>query len=166
MSKREWKPTPRFKGGSALDLLGAIAVIILEEPRRYSQGDWILDPNYLEEHWIGTVDERIPECGTIGCVAGWTVVMTQSTIPTNTTVIEEMAKQLLGLDGRQARSLFSGAALENYIDPGEVLPDFGTREYAELGARHIRDFMAEHEAQLKAYTVPMDVRVPTPEDVE
>ncbi len=152
---------PRFKGGTAWDLLNQICTTILEEPKRYNQEDWLTDVFSVWKEGAYKIEYKVdesvlddyPMCGTIGCVAGWTVSMTDSK---NTGGIGETAAKILGLTKEQADQLFSGAAIEHTLERlnqsiRQVRP--GTYEYAVLGANHIQHFMAEHEEQLKATVI-------------
>lgn len=78
---------------NAYDLLEDVKQVITDDPRRYNQGTWVetINPTLLKaENDLGNpiVDEldsyvvdflkseaKMPECGTIGCVAGWVWTM-------------------------------------------------------------------------------------------
>ncbi len=45
-------------------LFDRIEAAILEEPKRIHMAEWVFDTKYLKA-------SRIPECGTVACIAGW-----------------------------------------------------------------------------------------------
>ena len=158
---------------TAYEVLDHVAEIIAEEPARYNQGCWLT--TRMDE--VRRVGHNVPACGTIGCVAGWVFaevagahgvacVFRQVNDSNDRGVeISEYAQVVLGLFPVQASELFTSMALEVIVaedqglDPREIdlddikLPAYGTKEYAVLGARHIRRFMAKYENQLKAKVV-------------
>ncbi len=148
----ELAPVPRSQATNAYDLLEDVCKAILEEPRRYNQGEW------LKRYYLGQVNTglyNLPDCGTVACVAGWTAVLAQGR---SAAAVEWQAQQILGLNPDQCEELFSGGAVQElWMHETNrsiyMMPRPGTAEYAEFGVRHIRAFMAKYEAQLKAKLV-------------
>jgi hypothetical protein len=155
------KPLPHTDSTDPVEILRVVARAILAEPKRYDQGDWIT----VVQDWHGKDRrDRFPDCGTIACVAGWTVVVTlppgEKRLPVDT---EQEARVKLGLDSAQADKLFSGAALRKYLPDDMVPASFkdsgaldsadradawrgslkGTAIYARAGVQHITDFVRE-----------------------
>ncbi len=120
---------------------------------------------------------RVPACGSIGCVAGWVTFITDE-IPSYSGDTGYKAACILGINPDQRNELFHGNALRmlywtenpaeyerqkqdyednsdgrSFDDAPDVepknMPVYGTPEYAALGVRHIRAFMAKYEEQLK-----------------
>lgn len=131
---------PVSKAKTAYGLLGEIRKLILEEPKRYNQ------ERTLQRRAKG---DGAPACGTVGCVAGWTVALKAPRTPTYDVL--EKAANILGLQYSTqfwsvSDELFSGDAAG--WREGE-----GIQQHARNGAKHIAEFMKTHEAQLKAKKV-------------
>lgn len=118
-----------------------------------------LDNNYAvpmwdQRKWMSLPDNTLPEgsCGTSGCFAGWTVMLFvpefkldihsrdmnmihNVIIDGESHPIEELARELLGLNGFEADTLFDYAneiddleAIINHIGLGKYDPEFDDRE--------------------------------------
>ena len=130
----------------AYDVLERIKRLFLEEPKRVS----------MQYELRLRVDDRyqnnptsFPRCGAVGCIIGWTGILAG---------VAEAADGLLA---------FRGADAEDYLgitsDQGQELfyPDWWssrtahggpqTRKYAAAVAKHISDFQAKYETQLKRH---------------
>ena len=137
-TKRKNKNMPVSKARNAYELLQEIRKLILEEPKRYDQ-----------EYTLTVGDgPDMPACGTVGCVAGWTVALK---LPDRVAQYSYgggvciRAATILGLDYEQRSLLFDGGAL------GRTRPQ--TLRHAKRGAEHIKRFMEKHAKQLKAKKV-------------
>jgi len=73
---------------TGLDLYDAVLAHIAAHPEQWDQRVWL----------------QTTECGTVGCFAGWTVVLGGG----DREDVRESARALLELDARQASSVFSG----------------------------------------------------------
>lgn len=114
----------KSKATNAYDVLSEVREIILDEPLRYNQVTY-----------LSTGDgPGFPKCGTVACVAGWTEVITGST----------MASDVLGLTDAQAGELFFYGAVKGKPQ---------TPMHAKLGAAHIARFQKKYAKQLKATRV-------------
>lgn len=150
-ASRRWAALPRSKAKNAYDLLDEVKVAILQEPARYNQSRWLAnvkDPGERD-------GSPLPGCGTIGCVAGWVVVLHRPKLLTaafgdmgEESLVPKMAARILGLDSENSR-LFGGSALHSYHF-GSDLPNSGTKDYAKLGVEHITAFQQANEKALKA----------------
>jgi len=125
---------------TAYGLLGEIARLIVEEPKRYNQHGWL----QREQDRSQMQPVEYPSCGTVGCVAGWVVALKAKRRP-NYFRTGDKAADILGLDVDQHDELFGSSAA------GET--DRQTPEHAEAGASHIRRFMQANRAQLLAKKV-------------
>jgi hypothetical protein len=155
------KRIARTKAKTAWDLLNEVCRIIEAEPQRYNQGQWV---RLVEKD--NKSGYTYPECGTIGCVAGWVDILTEgrkqaradssSFIGDNLFVAAKAAKTL-GITHQQADDLFDGEALQTtarvFGFEGRTLPDKGTQEYAALGVAHIYRFMHRNERRLRSKRV-------------
>jgi hypothetical protein len=165
------KPFPHTDSQDRVEILCVVCEAILDEPKRYDQGEWVL---VVQSCYDDAPRERFPACGTIACVAGWTVIVTHEAggdaeLPAET---EWVARQRLQLTAAQADVLFSGGALHkdgllpdppedfswctldyegnevyrySAIDRAERYQNTlkGTTIYAAAGVRHIEAFMRE-----------------------
>lgn len=148
---------------TAYDLLNWICQTIIEEPARYDQQNTLLlafsgrDGHKAHHHY--TITRPLPQCGTVGCVAGWTVAATQVRFPRKDTWrkgyqpsynggVLRTAQRVLGLTYQQADRLFSECAVPGggTYGGGEVV----LRQHAHAGVAHIRRFMRIHKRQLQA----------------
>lgn len=89
-------PTTRAK--TAYGLLSAITKLIVAEPKRYSQH------TFIESEVAPTPEvQHFPACGTVGCVAGWVVVLRgPDGSRTPYSKVEHVAIDILGLDYDQS----------------------------------------------------------------
>ena len=160
-----WKPVPRSRANNAYDLLKDVQKAILEEPLRYNQGEWgvnlrtgsLSEAQAQTERMFG--EPIIPACGTIACVAGWTVALRGGSIGGFGT--EDEARSILGYGAVDYEPLFRATALHELARTiadrdGLVrfVPPCGSPDYAELGVRHIQRFMDANEAALKVQSLP------------
>lgn len=169
---------PKSKATNAYELLEELIQAVLEEPLRYDQSDWLSQGVYrMSIH--RTRGRNVPACGTVACFAGWVVTLVQgydayAKIGYNS--IAGQAAHILGFDWedcyrsqrygesnenyaaweehfdhniRPIRKLFDND-LDNYVEGEYVMPEAGSLAYAQLGIKKLREFMATHEARLKA----------------
>jgi hypothetical protein len=125
---------PRSRAKTAYGLLMDVKRIILEEPRRLHMGlVCIQDADTMAVNGLAR-----PECGTVGCIAGWVNVLSES---------------------RNVLSVWDAAVTLgiNYGDTGDELfcPDFmneqpQTKAHARKTAKHIDRFVAKHKKHLMA----------------
>lgn len=128
---------PKSKAKTAYGLLSEIRQIILDEPKRYDQRYTLTIGAACE---IGYGFEA-PACGTVGCVAGWTVALRGRR--RNGGVCARAAR-ILGLSEQQGYDLFDAYAAGRRDD---------VWSHAERGAQHIAKFQEKYAAQLKAKRV-------------
>jgi hypothetical protein len=136
---------PVSKAKTAYGLLSEIRKLILEEPRRYDQSDFLS---------IGEVAERrydyVPACGTVGCVAGWVCALKGSSDLREWDVIAK-ADEILGIEdgiGVDSMVLFgANKAGARFETPRAV------ERHAERGAAHIARFQKKYAKKLKAKRV-------------
>lgn len=87
-------------------------------------------------------------CGTSYCVAGWMERLVDGVV---TEKSGERADQILGLSDDHTWQLYKTSG-------PTCAYEAGTPSHAKAGERHIRAFMAKHEAHLKAQPVAPVVR--------
>lgn len=130
---------PKSKAKTANGLLSEIRKLILAEPKRYDQFDWLS----FEVRGL-----LAPACGTVGCVGGWTVFLKQGR-RSNT----PSAAGILGLSDSQADELFRGGAAGRRRGRDGVETEQSIAAHARRGAAHIRRFQKKHATQLRAKLV-------------
>ena len=54
-----------------IEMLQRIKKLILEEPRRLEMDSW----GYIVPKEQAVLDEKLPPCGTVGCIAGWANIL-------------------------------------------------------------------------------------------
>ncbi len=110
--------------------------VILAEPKRMRMGTWI------SSRYDGEDDEDVyPACGTIGCIGGWTELMTGH---------NRSAAKVLGID------FVIDPKSQDYLDT--ILfedhklmrsPAQGTLSHAKAVVAHMRRFARKHEKRLR-----------------
>lgn len=149
---------PVSQATNAYDLLSEIVHLILDEPRRYNQGFWLLEGAELARS-----NYSQPDCGTVGCVAGWAATLTKR-VPlgynsrdyVRSSQMQSDVQKLLGLNEQEAEKLFDGDAVALLFQELRFTGDRPVKQtanYALLGALHIRLFQDQYADQLKAKAV-------------
>lgn len=135
--------------------------LIEAEPKRYDQGDWIdrktNDSLVLDE---AKQHQKFPACGTVGCLAGWTVISLTGHNRFRRPSVRGHAERALGLTNQQAVELFDGNAVNNTYYNDQIArgldPDYGadipgqTKRHLKFGLKHLDAFMKKYKKQLKA----------------
>lgn len=137
---------PKSKAKTAYGLLSEIRKIILAEPKRYDQRYFRVSLNDLRHGFYSVPAEVVaPQCGTIGCVAGWVCALKAPDVFVDETRIQSTASDILGAHGFSFQ-LFDAKAAGPRIDENPVA-------HARRGAAHIAKFQKKHAKQLKAKRV-------------
>jgi hypothetical protein len=127
---RKPKPLPKLKkNAKPWEILKAVCKVIADEPKRYDQYV-TLDRDIESEYY--------PACGTVGCVAGWTVVLCGRGSPLYATL---GAQDILGLTDDEAFDLFREDAAGNkrrFVGGGAT-----PLAHARRGIAHIKRFVKE-----------------------
>jgi len=137
------------KAHNAYDLLKEVRTLILEEPRRYNQNEWMSNiadiPDGYTHKGVILSRETRPACNTVGCRAGWVNELAHPN-PRSYSTYEtgDEAAKILGITTKQAEHLFAP------FDDDDRDSAWGTVENAKKGARGITVFMAHHKKQLQA----------------
>lgn len=129
---------PKSKAKTAYGLLSEVRTLILAEPLRYNQHDWL---SRKEDH--GDLRIRFPACGTVGCVAGWVATL-KAGRKFSWMDSDVIAAPLLGLSEFQAHELFRASAADGSPQ---------TIQHAKSGAKHIAAFQKKYRTQLLAKKV-------------
>jgi hypothetical protein len=130
-TKRRHKRIPRSKAKNAYELLSEISELIMDEPKRYDQHCWLdTEGGHAKQ----------PDCGTVGCIAGWIVILRAKRLPSSMSGIQERATRILGLKDDQTWDLFHGNACGYTKEQ--------TQAHARRGAQHIKDFQTAYKEQL------------------
>jgi hypothetical protein len=126
------KRVPKSNAKTAYGLLSEVRRLIVDEPKRYNQGDTIS----FREHTDGwsVAYGKWPACGTVGCVAGW---VTTLKLPERAALYDVIAPagEILGLNSEQRRELFRASAARAR---GQTVA------HAKAGAAHIARFQKKY----------------------
>ena len=138
------KSRPYSTATTAYELLDDVKACVKEEPKRLNMRIVVLAGNGLKAG-PDRAPRGAPACGTVGCVAGWALVLTRKTGDHEANLgITGEAEELLGLNPEQADELFI---------PNDLLNDIrgiGTTAYMWRVVKHISAFQKKYEDQLKA----------------
>lgn len=114
----------------------------LEEPKRLNMKKWLAQKAYDDFQWnqmfgrygyLGP--EKAPSCGTVGCIAGWTIVLFGKRKRRRSDLdAAEEAVDLLELTERQEADLF-------YSIPPDGTYRLGTKKYVEWVAGKVLRFV-------------------------
>lgn len=151
-------PAPHTTATNAYDLLDDVVRAIEEEPRRLMMDNWIFTPRDLERKGLPA-----PACGTVGCIGGWIVILTSSSVEdVNQTYVPTQAEELIL--GERAWRSESPDARQRRHDLNHVFTRFpdmeepplipGTPEYVARVVEAIRAFQSTHETFLRAKSIP------------
>lgn len=131
---------PKLRAKTAYGLLGQIARLIVEEPKRYNQGSWIAVKGNTDHALEGLPEKGFPACNTVGCAAGWVCALTMQE-PPNYWDVEDMAAEILGLDD-------DFVIAWELFDEDACGPKPQTKAHALRGAKHIEKFRKKYRARL------------------
>ncbi len=129
-------------------LLQKVKQHILENPARLRMNNWVTNAKiiagdgtlttinnnefcFLGGGWGEPDTQPIPDCGTVGCIAGWTVIIGDNIEPTELGTISgitERAKELLRISSDQAEELF-------YVDDWNISDETAYRKAKTQEAR-------------------------------
>lgn len=129
-------------------LLRKVKKHILEEPRRFAMGTWLkkYTPGTLidEPDSEAFVTRRVPACGTVGCIAGWTVDLTGG--KSNRAAFESTARRRLEISPTKSTRLFYTYAwpqkfLDRYLNANTK------QTRAKIAAERIEHFISTKGAE-------------------
>lgn len=134
---------PRFKtkARNAVELLGEVKAIIRKEPRRCFMHEWKVNNKYMKQKH----DLDGPECNTVGCIAGWIIMLKPGTAREVSYDPALQAAEILGVRHYAALRLFLGQY--PYTFPQST--DYGTPGYVERVCRNIDEFIEYNKQQLE-----------------
>ena len=140
-----------------VELLRKIQQHVLDNPQRLVMNTFIIRKtddetpyNYAEDKFFADDDTptEFAECGTAACIAGWTLILSQTPIPPFRREIADIAQKLLGIEFYQSKDLF-------YLANWNAIP---RRRYHEATSQYERalivsdvidDFIAKYENEKK-----------------
>jgi hypothetical protein len=142
-------------------LLKKVKEHILENPARLRMSNWVVNRQILkaaafaeiinnkfvfeQKAWDNKA-QTIPACGTVGCIAGWTVIIGNKLDPEKADVInaQRRATALLNISENDASDLFFVDSWPSeYEEP--YLEAESQEERAQIVAKVIDDFIAKHK---------------------
>lgn len=118
----------------SIDILQKVKQHILEEPRRLRMTTWFYKTDL--------VDPMSPPCGTIGCIAGFTVMLSGKIVEVET--VQEEAMELLGINDKQAGELFYTSQWPQRFSTEYFDYGWASKERAEVTARRIDAFIEQY----------------------
>lgn len=133
----------RSNAKTAYGLMSDIVAYILEEPKRIYMAAWAIQGKEDIQYELGSDG---PMCGTVGCIAGNALVLTNQKLPSSG--VGRIAKRVLGGDDID---LWDG--LEALFTDIDVSAAYGTKKYARIVAKRIAQFQKKHEAELRAVRI-------------
>lgn len=127
---------PVSKATDAFELLEEVIEIILAEPRRYNQGVWVAGMNELMHR--REMELEVPNCGTMGCIAGWIDLIKGVRPRWRAEAIEvgDRAARILGFKMRMGWQYGDAVALHE--ETGEWLDTEEKRRWDEEFNREVR----------------------------
>lgn len=140
---------------TAYDRLVEIARLILEEPKRYNQSDTLTIIGSQEQpcSGLGTsfYGNNIPDCGMIGCVAGWDQVLEGGLIRKVSfdLIGKEWAHPSYPVDFVRIHLGLNAYQTTRLVESDAVIGIRQTLEYAVDGAIHILKFAKDFQGQLQ-----------------
>lgn len=126
-----------------IELLQKVKKHILEEPKRLAMIHWTLrglPGQFLTSEGWGEIGERVfPPCGTVGCIAGWTCMLSGMASGTRSS-----AEELLEISRFESDSLFM---VEDWPEPIRTQYMHATTPElrAKLAAKRIDLFIEGHK---------------------
>jgi len=134
---------PKSKAKNAYELLDEVKKLILAEPKRYNQENWMVKQKDYGQTLPYDARKGFSQCGKVACVAGWVATLKPGIGGGS---LAERARQILGIGHVQSYELFDGAAISLSLEPQ-------TPAYAKAGVEHIERFQERHQEQLLAQKV-------------
>jgi hypothetical protein len=141
-----------------VELLLQVKRHILEEPNRLRMSNWVISkrdtPRFgqiingkfhprSDNSWGESAPQEFPACGTIACIAGWTVLLSKSTAGMAFMDTDRRASELLGIDFMVSDKLFS---VEGWPEPYRIryVSARKQEERAQIVAEVIDNYIATH----------------------
>jgi hypothetical protein len=129
---------------NAYDLLTDVIAYMLEEPKRIYMQDWLIrDMDAIKD--VFNFDG--PACGTVGCIAGNTVVLSKGKEIRGS--VEHVALRTLA--GYENDDLWQD--LRRLFLNIDVDARYGTKKYAQIVAKRIRAFQRLWKPDLQAVAI-------------
>jgi hypothetical protein len=122
-----------------VELLRRVQAHIREEPRRLNMETWLDKFESQAEYDEELTNSGLPPCGTVGCIAGWAVSLSE--LPGHHGNFGTEAAELIGDD--EAHNLFFEVYWPSDLKERLAEGDVGSMEYAEVVCAAIDRFI-EH----------------------
>lgn len=153
-------PLPKSSATNAYDLLTDVIRVVEEEHRRLYMGNWFSSEEELPAGMF------LPACGTVACVGGWIVILTEPWLRSPDDVLQFALGTSFMLVAREkiigdTESLNSDAMRKALTALFTTFPEIwakpltpGTSAYVLAIVDRIRDFQSAFEPELRARTFP------------
>lgn len=148
MQRKGLAPIPRSTAKTAWGLLQDVKRAMREEPRRVDMDTWLrrMDPRNLCYECY-----EAPACGTVGCFAGWVVLLAGGSPRTRPFNVESKARSILGENCNYDLGPFAKDVFAVY----DGCLSRGTRHYVEdVIKTRIDPFMKMNMVWLKRRRLP------------
>lgn len=129
------------RASNAYELLSRIIDLILAEPLRINMNNFFTPSRMRKAE---------PQCGMVGCIGGWTNILSNEDGDRWAWDDERPAAETLGLSPEQAKELFWDRELINEAGGGGMAQ---TDIHARHVAEHIRAFQKKYREQLMSKAV-------------
>jgi len=124
-----------------VELLQKVKEHVLEEPSRFQMGDVIHRANPGESYCDLGIEITVPKCGTVACIAGWSLVLSGE----RSTDMGK-AEELLGISDVEGDRLFLMGRWPNEFESRFSSAD-NPQERANIAAERIDHFIATNGAE-------------------
>lgn len=136
------------------ELLLRVRDEILAHPEHFDMAWWAYHPKVDGIETFEELDGEIASdlqahaCGTSACIAGWTVLLSETGLESNEDYLEVAAIEALGIDSRSANILFFSRQWPDSLQAlyRDALATGDAKEVARAAAARIDAFIAEMEA--------------------
>lgn len=159
--RRRGEPMKKKNPLRGAALLRAVRDHILAEPLCLRMARWVSMKNAKQlcvnpptvydraSEWNEPRIVKIPPCGTVACVAGWTALLGGDDVDNATVFAGQVATRFLGVNMVAARSLFY---VSDWPEPhrSKYMKARTARARAEIAAARIDAFLVEHGKAMEA----------------
>jgi hypothetical protein len=127
-------------------LLREVAKHVVGDPKRLVMDIYLWREKDVPDNRFPAWKPQFPECGTIGCIAGWVVTLSRK-IKVPYQQVRKQAGFLLRVNSEQACNLFFPSCWPEKFSRQLLKHNPQTKRYAEITAKRIEHFIATNGAE-------------------